>query len=338
MASIGFAQLWRAQEEAGTQFSFQREGSSTSIGAAKKQEKEDVRQRRTAVLCSNYYYYYFPLQRRRHLVQKTRIIADLSSIHQVHDETEAQFPNLSLLLDLTQAERQPNFSWAIKDAVEFPFLFNPPTPSVAYDFLSIAIAFSAVMPQITDEVYGENILADLFGNSTYLTCPPGSAQRQRIKNDYRDWRRLAGLLWLDELFLTCHEESCQFWQVELSEIRLKDSKSSPETEPLLVQFWLWLMGGWKSSFLFDVPYNPHFQTRQSGSKNAWKDNFINVYSTAKFLTRSSYHVSLGIERDPATGSSIGKVSFLGAQIALSVPAPAILQDKIGRQDVEVPGA
>lgn len=325
MASIGFAQLWRAQEKAGTQFSFQREGSTSSIGTTKTQEKEEVRQRRTAVLCSNYYYYYFPLCRRRHIVQKKRVIGDLSSMQPVHDEIEAQFPNLSLLLDLIQAEWQPNFSWAIKDAVELSFLFNLPTPSVAYDFFSVALAFSAVMPQITDEVYGENILADLFGNSTYLTCPPGSAQRQRIKNDYRDWRKIAGLLWLDELFLTCHEESCQFWQVEPVDIRLMESRTNPETEPLLVQFRLWLMGGWKSNFLFDVLYNPRIQTRQLAIKKYWNEEFIIVYSTAKFLTRSSYHI---IERDPASGKSIGKVSFLGAQKALSVPAPAIVQDRI----------
>ncbi|KAG9234418.1 hypothetical protein BJ875DRAFT_509629 [Amylocarpus encephaloides] len=336
MASIGFAQLWRAQEEASTQFSFQREGSSTIVGTTRIQENEEVRQRRTAVLCSNYYYYYFPLCRRRHIVQKKRIITDLSSICPVDVDIEAQFPNLPLLLTLTQAEWQPNFSWAIKDAVELPFLFNLPTPSVAYDFLSVAIAFSAVMPQITDEIYGENILADMFGNSTYLSSPPGSAQRQRIKNDYRDWQKIAGLLWLDELFVTCHEESCQLWQAEPSNIRLVEQKSNPEFEPLLVRFWLWLIGGWKSTFQFEVPYNPHFRTRQSVTRNTGDQDFILVYSTAKFLALSSYHVSLSIEEDSTSRKSIGKVSFIGAQAVLSVPAPAIVQQRIGLQGFEAP--
>jgi hypothetical protein len=327
MASVGFAQLWRAQEEASAPFSFQRAESSTSIGTKIQEENDDVRQRRTAVLCSNYYYYYFPLCRRRHIVQKQRILADLTAIHPVDADTQAQFPNLPLLLALTQTEWQPNFSWAIKDAMELPFLFNLPTPSVAYDFLAMAIAFSAVMPQVAGETYAEDILADLFGNSTYLSSPRGSAQRQRIKNDYRDWQKIAALLWLDELYITCHEESCVFWQAEPSEVRLIDSNSNTDSEPLLVRFWLWLMGGWKTCFSFDVPYNPHTESPRIGTRDTTDAEFILVYAVAKFLGRSSYHINLSIERDSASLNTTVKIFFLGAQNSLSVPAPAIVQQR-----------
>jgi hypothetical protein len=159
MASVGFALLWKAQEDASTPFSFPRNESPTSIRPRTREEHEHVRQRRTAVLCSNYYYYYFPLCRRRDVVQKQRILSDLKGIHPVDADVQVQFPNLPLLLDLTAAEWKPNFAWAVKDAIELPFLFHLPTPSIAYDFLSIALAFSAVMPQIADAACAESILA-----------------------------------------------------------------------------------------------------------------------------------------------------------------------------------
>jgi hypothetical protein len=217
------------------------------------------------------------------------------------------------LLALPQAEWQPNFSWAIKDAIELPFLFYLPTPSVAYDFLSLAIAFSAVMPQVTGETYAENMPADLFGNSTYLSSPPGSAQRQRIKNDYRDWQKIAGLLWLDELYVTCHEKSCVFWQAEPSEVRLIDSNSNTDSEPLLVRFWLWLMGGWSTCFSFDVPYNPHTEYPRNGTRDTTDTEFILVYAVAEFLVRSSYHISLSIERDSRSLNTV-RYSFRAYKI------------------------
>lgn len=327
MASIGFARLWKSQEEDNLAFSFQRDDSSTSIGTRIRQENSEVRQRRTAVLCSNYYYYYFPLCRRRHIVKKQRIMADLNAIHPVDADTQAQFPNLPLLLSLTQADWQPNFSWAVKGGVELPFLFNLPTPSVAYDFLSMAIAFAAVMPQVTDEIQAEDILADLFGNSTYLSSPPGSAQRQRIKNDYRDWKKIAGLLWLDELFITCHEECCTFWQAELSEVRLRKSNPNPESDPLLIQFWLWLMGGWKTCFSFEVPFNPNTESLKNSTKKMADSDFILVYTVAQFLVRASYHIDLNIEQDTRNQNTVVKISFLGAQASLSAPPAAVIQER-----------
>lgn len=327
MASVGFAQLWKAQEEASLPFSFQRDESSTSINTKIKLESKEIHQRRTAVLCSNYYYYYFPLCRRRNIVQKQRILDDLNSIHPLHTDTIAQFPNLSLLLTLTQSDWQPNFAWAIKDAVELPFLFNLPTPSVAYDFLSIAIAFSAIMPQVTEEEYAEDILADLFGNSTYLSSPPGSAQRQRIRNDYRDWQKIANLLFLDELYNTCHEESCGFWQTEPSEICLEDYNPNANSEPLLVRFWLWLMGGWQTSFSFELPYNPHAESPNADTRDASDTEFVLVYAVALFLVRSSYHIKLNIEQGDRSAKTRAKVWFLGRESSVAVPEPAVVQQR-----------
>jgi hypothetical protein len=326
MASIGFAQLWTTQEEASAPFSFQRGESSTSIGTKMRQETEEVRQRRTAVLCSNYYYYYFPLCRRRNIIQKQRIISDLGSINPIDANTKAQFPNLPLLLTLTQTDWQPNFGWAIKDAAELPFLFHLPTPSVAYDFLSTAIAFAAVMPQVSTEKNAEDALADLFGNSTYLTSPPGSAQRQRIKNDYRDWQKIAESLFLDQLYSTCYEESCTLWNVASSQIRLEDSDLNPDSDPLLVRFWLWLMSGWQTCFSFNVPYNPHTAPPQNDTRGGIDNEFVLVHAVAQFLVRSAYNITLSIELDSGSASTLAKVCFSEAHNSLSLPAPAIVQE------------
>ncbi|KAE8452943.1 hypothetical protein EG329_012130 [Mollisiaceae sp. DMI_Dod_QoI] len=57
------------------------------------------------------------------------------------------------------------------------------------------------MPRTLGEVFAKSILADLFGNSTHLSSPPGSAQRQRIKNDYRDWQKTVALLFSGRIAL-----------------------------------------------------------------------------------------------------------------------------------------
>jgi hypothetical protein len=54
------------------------------------------------------------------------------------------------------------------------------------------------MPSITSEARAEDILADVFGNLTHFSSPPGSAQRQRIMNDYEEWQKIAILLFLDK--------------------------------------------------------------------------------------------------------------------------------------------
>ena len=327
IASIGFALLWKSQEDSSTLFSFQRNDPSMSLRPRTRDEHEHVRQRRTAVLCSNYYYYYFHLSRRRHIIRKDRILSDLKRIHPVDPDVQALFPNLPLLLDLTKAEWRPNFAWAVKNSIELPFLFHLPTPSVAYDFLSIAIAFSAVMPHITSEACAENILADLFGNSTHLSSPPGSAQRQRIMNDYNDWQKIAGLLFLDESYINCHEQSCQLWKVDQSIARLPDLDADSDVEPLLVKFWLWLMGGWQTCFSFKISNNPHTEPTDATDTSTSNTEPVIVYSVAEFLVRSSYHTSLKVERDAKSGDSFVKICFTGAQDSLRVPAPAVVQLK-----------
>jgi hypothetical protein len=327
MASVGFALLWKAQEDAGTPFSFQRSESPTSTRPWTREEHEHVRQRRTAVLCSNYYYYYFPLCRRRDVVQKQSILADLKGIHPVDTDVQAQFPNLPLLLDLTAADWKPNFAWAVKDAIELPFLFHLPTPSVAYDFLSIALAFAAVMPQIADDACAESILADLFGNSTHLSSPPGSAQRQRIKNDYHDWQKIVALLWLDELFMSCHEQACVLWGVEKSTTRMVDCDPDGDEDPLVVKLWLWLMSGWQTCFSFQTSRDPRRDEQGTSDAGASDAESALVYSIAEFLVRSSYNISLKIEHDANSGNTFVKIYFLGARESLSVPAPAVVQQR-----------
>lgn len=240
---------------------------------------------------------------------------------------QAQFPNLPLLLDLTRTEWKPNFAWAVRDAIELPFLFHLPTPNVAYDFLSIAIAFSAVMPHIASEACAENILADLFGNTTHLSSPPGSAQRQRIKNDYKDWQKIAGLLFLDESYITCHEQSCQLWKVDQSSMKLPDHGRDSEWEPLIAKFWLWLMGGWQTCFSLKLSYSPGSQSEPTSDGRTIDAESVIVYSVAEFLVRSSYHISLKVETDAKNGSTLVRINFLGAQDSLSLPAPAVVQQQ-----------
>ncbi|KAF7507109.1 hypothetical protein GJ744_010922 [Endocarpon pusillum] len=296
-ASIGFAHLWRAQEEGTAPFSFQRPESSISTATnLQKEGNED----------------------RRHIVPKQRIMDNLNAIHPVDADIQAQFPDLPLLLALNQAEWRPSFSWVIRGSVELPLLFYLPTPSVAYDFLTMAIAFSADMLQVTDEACAENILSELFGNSTCLSCPRGSAQRQRIKNDYRDWQKIAGLLWLDDLFAACHEESCILWQTGPSEVRMMDSALNRDSEPLLNRFWLWLMGGWSTCFSFEVPHNGDTEPTRSGIKDSQNTDFILVHAVAEFLVRSSYQINLHIEQDSECNKCV-KLSFVGQQNFLSVP-------------------
>lgn len=174
-------------------------------------------------------------------------------------------------------------------------MFRLPTPSVTYDFLSIAIAFSTSMPQVTGEKFADGILADLFWKLDISKLSPGSVQRQRIKNEYTDWQKITSLSRLNQLYNTCHEESCLLWKVDPFEIRVHDSDlSKTNSEPLLIQFWLWLMGGWKTCFSFEVHYNPQTES----SKDDADSELILVY--AELLVHSSYHVDLSIERDSAT--------------------------------------